>query len=35
MSNRIEPVFWDTPELSTKVYAYCNSIPEYVQAEGD
>lgn len=35
MSHRIEPVFWDTPELSTKVYAYCNSIPEYVQAEED
>ena len=35
MSRRIESAFWDTPELSAKVYAYCHSIPEFGKAEED
>ena len=33
MNNLIEALFCDNPELPTKVYTYCNSIPEYAEAE--
>ena len=33
MNKLIEALFCDNPELPTKVYTYCNSIPEYAEAE--
>ena len=33
MSKLLNSVFFDNPQLSSEVYTYCKSLPEYNEAE--
>ena len=33
MEQMIQTIFFDNPDLPTKVYTYCKSLPEYNEAE--